>query len=150
MFAPGGFSFQGNGPNIGMIFALLKPWDERKGKEHSVQAVIERIRRPLSAIGSARVLPFLPPAIRGVGQIGGFQFMVEDRSGSRSLDELSATIDGLIAKSAQEPKLRGVFTSFTAATPLLDVEVDRQKAKASASPSIRSSAPCSSTWAVST
>jgi HAE1 family hydrophobic/amphiphilic exporter-1 len=130
MFAPGGFSFQGNGPNIGMIFALLKPWDERKGKDQTVQAVIERIRRPLAAIGSARVLPFLPPAIRGVGQIGGFQFMVEDRSGTRSLDELSATIDGMIGKSAQDPKLRGVFTTFTAATPVLDVEVDRQKAKA--------------------
>jgi hydrophobic/amphiphilic exporter-1 (mainly G- bacteria), HAE1 family len=130
MFAPGGFSFQGNGPNIGMIFALLKPWDERKSKEQSVQAVIERIRRPLSAIGSARVLPFLPPSIRGVGQIGGFQFMLEDRSGTRSLDELSATVDALIARSAQEPKLRGVFSTFTASTPLLDVEVDRQKAKA--------------------
>jgi hydrophobic/amphiphilic exporter-1 (mainly G- bacteria), HAE1 family len=130
MFAPGGFSFQGNGPNIGMIFALLKPWDERKGKDQTVQAVIERIRRPLAAIGSARVLPFLPPAIRGVGQIGGFQFMVEDRSGTRSLDEISSTIDGMIAKSAQDPKLRGVFTTFTAATPVLDVEVDRQKAKA--------------------
>ena len=130
MFAVGGFSLQGNGPNIAQIFCLLKPWDERQGKEHSVQAVIERLRRPLSAIGSARVLPFLPPAIRGVGQVGGFQFVVEDRSGTRSLDEISAAVDALIAKSAQEPKLRGVFTSFTAATPLLDVEVDRQKAKA--------------------
>jgi hydrophobic/amphiphilic exporter-1 (mainly G- bacteria), HAE1 family len=130
MFAPGGFSFQGNGPNIGMIFAILKPWDERPNKDQTVQAVIERIRRPLAAIGSARVLPFLPPSIRGVGQIGGFQFMLEDRSGTRSLDDLSATVDGLIGKSAQDPKLRGVFTTFTAATPVLDVEVDRQKAKA--------------------
>ena len=92
--------------------------------------MIERVRRPLSAIGSARVLPFLPPAIRGVGTIGGFQFVVEDRSGSRSLDEFSTAVDTLIAKTAQEPKLRGVFTSFTASTPMLDVEVDRQKAKA--------------------
>jgi hydrophobic/amphiphilic exporter-1 (mainly G- bacteria), HAE1 family len=130
MFAVGGFSLQGNGPNMAMIFTLLKPWEEREGKEQSVQAVIERVRRPLGAIGSARVMPFLPPAIRGVGQVGGFQFVVEDRSGTRSLDEISQAVEAMVAKAGQEPRLRGVFTAFTAATPLLDVEVDRQKAKA--------------------
>ena len=50
--------------------------------------------------------------------------------GSRSLDELSSVVDGLIAKASQNPELRGVFTTFTAATPLLDVDVDRPKAKA--------------------
>ncbi len=88
MFAIGGFSQQGNGPNIGQVFAMMKPWEERLGKEHSVAAVVERLRRPFSQIGAARVLPFQPPAIRGVGSVGGFQFVVEDRSGSRSLDEL--------------------------------------------------------------
>ncbi|HEY1088078.1 MAG TPA: efflux RND transporter permease subunit, partial [Archangium sp.] len=130
MFAIGGFSQGGSGPNLGQIFTMLKPWDQRAGKEHTVSAIIERLRRPFGAIGEARVLPFLPPAIRGVGSAGGFQFIVEDVSGSRSLDELSATVDGLVNKGAQNDKLRGVFTSFTAATPLLDVEVDRQKAKA--------------------
>ena len=76
------------------------------------------------------MLPFQPPAIRGVGTVGGFQFVVEDRSGTRSLDELSSAADGLIAKAREDPELRGVFTTFTASTPLLDVEVDRQKAKA--------------------
>jgi len=130
MFAIGGFSFQGNGPNIAQVFAMLKPWDEREGKEHSVAAVVERLRRPFGAIGAARVLPFQPPAIRGVGTIGGFQFIVEDRSGTRSLDDLSEAVNGLIAKASEEPGLRGVFTTFTASTPLLDVEVDRPKAKA--------------------
>jgi HAE1 family hydrophobic/amphiphilic exporter-1 len=130
MFAIGGFSQQGNGPNIGQVFAMLKPWEERPGKEHSVAAVVERLRRPFSQIGAARVLPFQPPAIRGVGSVGGFQFVVEDRSGSRSLDELSSVVDDLVAKASQNPDLRGVFTTFTASTPLLDVDVDRQKAKA--------------------
>jgi HAE1 family hydrophobic/amphiphilic exporter-1 len=130
MFAIGGFSQQGNGPNIGQVFAMMKPWEERPGKEHSVAAVVERLRKPFSQIGAARVLPFQPPAIRGVGSVGGFQFVVEDRSGSRSLDELSSVVDGLIAKASQNPELRGVFTTFTAATPLLDVDVDRPKAKA--------------------
>ena len=86
--------------------------------------------KPYAAIGAARVLPFQPPAIRGVGTFGGFQFVVEDRSGTRSLDELSNAVNALVAKASQSPELRGVYTTFTAATPLLNVDVDRQKAKA--------------------
>lgn len=130
MFAVGGFSLQGNGSNMAMVFAMLRPWGEREGDEHSVASVIERLRRPLAKIGAARVMPFQPPAIRGVGTIGGFQYIVQDRSGSRTLDELATAADRLIASASENPNLRGVFTSFTAATPLLDVEVDRQRAKA--------------------
>jgi HAE1 family hydrophobic/amphiphilic exporter-1 len=130
MFAIGGFSQQGNGPNIGQIFAMLKPWEERTGEHQSVAAIVERLRKPYGAIGAARVLPFQPPAIRGVGTVGGFQFVVEDRSGTRSLDELSAAANGLIARAGENPELRGVFTTFTASTPVLDVDVDRIKAKA--------------------
>jgi HAE1 family hydrophobic/amphiphilic exporter-1 len=130
MFAVGGFSQQGNGPNIAQIFSMLKPWDDRPGKDQSVAAIVERLRKPYSKIGAARVLPFQPPAVRGVGVVGGFQFVLQDRSGTRSLDELSAVADSLIGRAAQNPELRGVFTTFTASTPLLDVDVDRQKAKA--------------------
>jgi hydrophobic/amphiphilic exporter-1 (mainly G- bacteria), HAE1 family len=130
MFAVGGFSQLGNGPNMGMVFSMLKPWEQREGKQHSVAALVERLRPALAGIGQARVVPFQPPAIRGVGTVGGFQFVVEDQSGGRTLDELSRAVDGVIAKAAQQPKLRGVFSTFTASTPLLDVEVDRQKAKA--------------------
>jgi hydrophobic/amphiphilic exporter-1 (mainly G- bacteria), HAE1 family len=130
MFAVGGFSLQGNGPNIAQIFSMLDPWEERDGKHQSVAAIVERLRKPYGAIGGARVLPFQPPAIRGVGSVGGFQFVVEDRSGTRSLDELSSVAEGIIGKASKNPDLRGVFTTFSASTPLLDVDVDRQRAKA--------------------
>jgi HAE1 family hydrophobic/amphiphilic exporter-1 len=129
MFAVGGFSQQGNGPNIAQIFSMLKPWDERPNDDQSVAAIVERLRKPFAAIGEARVMPFQPPAIRGVGTVGGFQFVLEDRSGTRSLDELSSVADALIARASKEPSLRGVYTTFTASTPLLDVDVDRQRAK---------------------
>jgi HAE1 family hydrophobic/amphiphilic exporter-1 len=130
MFVVGGFSFAGSGSNIATAFVTLKPWEEREGWEHSVAGLVERLRGPLSRIGGARVLPFQPPAIRGVGNVGGFQFIVEETSGSGSLDGLGAAVQELVAKGNEEGRLRGVFTSFTADTPLLDVEVDRQKAKA--------------------
>ncbi|HEX8702832.1 MAG TPA: multidrug efflux RND transporter permease subunit [Myxococcaceae bacterium] len=130
MFVVGGFSFTGTGPNIATAFVTLKPWDERPGREHSVAGIVERLRGPLGRIGGARVLPFQPPAIRGVGNVGGFQFIVEDTSGSGTLDTLGGAVAELVARGNEEGRLRGVFTSFTADTPLLDVEVDRQKAKA--------------------
>ncbi|WP_164013592.1 efflux RND transporter permease subunit [Pyxidicoccus trucidator] len=130
MFAIGGFSFQGTGPNMATIFTALKPWEERLGKDQSVAALVERLRGPLGRIGGARVMPFQPPAIRGVGSVGGFQYIVEDIAGTNSLDQIATAVQTLVAKSNEDPQLRGIFTTFNADTPLLDVEVDRQKAKA--------------------
>jgi len=130
MFAIGGFSMQGSGPNMATIFSSLAPWEERKAKHQSVAALVERLRAPLSRIGGARVMPFQPPAIRGVGSVGGFQYIVEDIDGTSSLDDLAAATQMLVAKANEHGQLRGVFSTFNADTPLLDVEVDRQKAKA--------------------
>ncbi|MCK8502390.1 efflux RND transporter permease subunit [Myxococcus fulvus] len=130
IFANGGMSPQGTGSNLANIFVPLKPWDERTGKDQSVAALVERLRAPLSRIGAARVVPVQPPAIRGVGAVGGFQFVVEDTAGTSSLDQLAAAARQLMAQGNDDGRLRGVFTGFNADTPLLDVEVDRQLAKA--------------------
>ncbi|MFY1831406.1 efflux RND transporter permease subunit [Myxococcus fulvus] len=130
IFANGGMSPQGTGSNMANIFVPLKPWDERPGEHQSVAALVERLRAPLSRIGGARVVPFQPPAIRGVGAVGGFQFVVEDTAGTSSLDQLASAAQQLMARGNEDGRLRGVFTGFNADTPLLDVEVDRQLAKA--------------------
>ncbi|QSQ21760.1 multidrug efflux RND transporter permease subunit [Pyxidicoccus parkwayensis] len=130
IFTVGGFSLLGTGANYGTLFVNLHPWDQRKKREQSVAGLVERLRGPLLGIGGARVLPFEPPAIRGVGSVGGFEFVLEDQQGGRSLAELSQTTDTLVARAGQDPGLRGVFSSFTASTPLLDVQVDREKALA--------------------
>ncbi|MCI0572248.1 MAG: efflux RND transporter permease subunit, partial [Myxococcaceae bacterium] len=129
MLAIGGVGLQSSGPNQGTVYASLKPWEERPGRASSVAGLIERLRAPLGAIGGARVIPLQPPAIRGVGTVGGFQYIVEDTSGTHGLDVLAAATDELVARGNEGGTLRGVLTSFTANTPLLDVEVDRQKAK---------------------
>ena len=130
IFAIGGFSFSGTGPNYATIFVPLQPWEKRPGKHQSVSALVERLRGPLGAIGGARVMPLQPPAIRGVGNAGGFQFILEDTGGTLSLDDLAAAAREVVAGGNANNELRGVFTTFNADTPLLDVQVDRQKAKA--------------------
>ncbi len=130
MFVVGGFSFAGTGPNYATAFVTLKPWEERTKEGQSVRAIVERLRGPMSRIGGARVMPFQPPAIRGVGNVGGFQFVVEDTAAGRDLKDLSQVTQDLVAKANEDPRLRGIMTSFTSDTPILNVEVDRQKAKA--------------------
>jgi HAE1 family hydrophobic/amphiphilic exporter-1 len=129
-FMVSGFSFGGTGSNLGTVFAALTSWDDRTDPGQSVAGLVQRLRGPLSRIGGARVVPFQPPAIRGVGSVGGFQFVVEDTAVGRGLDDLSAGTMALIGAANQDPRLRGIFTSFTAATPIVNVEVDRDKAKA--------------------
>ena len=130
MYAIGGFSLGGTGPNLATIFSPLAPWDERPGADQTVARLVERLRGPLSRIAEARVVPFQPPAIRGVGTVGGFQFVVLDTSTGRSLQEVSSATRALIGEANQDPRLRGIFTSFTADSPVLEAEVDRLLAKA--------------------
>lgn len=134
MFMVSGFSLGGSGPNLGTVFSSLKPWDQRPGKASSVAGIVARLRGPLSAIGEARVTPFQPPAIRGVGSVGGFQFMLEDTSVGRSLAELSEATNAIVTAAQADPRLRGIVTSFTSNAPVLNVELDRAKAKALAVP----------------
>ncbi|KFE58896.1 efflux RND transporter permease subunit [Hyalangium minutum] len=130
LFTVGGFSLLGAGSNTGTLFVSLKPWAEREKEEQSVTALVERLRGQLTSIGGARVLPFQPPTIRGVGSVGGFEFILEDQQGTHSLEELAQVTQQLVGQANRSPGLRGVFSSYSASTPLLDVQVDREKAKA--------------------
>lgn len=130
IFTVGGFSLLGTGANYGVLFVNLAPWGEREKPEQSVAGLVNRLRGPLAAIPGARVLAFQPPTIRGVGSVGGFEFVLEDQQGTHTLDELAAATQQLSARANQSPDLRSVFSSFTANTPLLDVKVDREKAEA--------------------
>ena len=65
----GGFSLFGTGPNYGVLFVSLHPWEEREEAEQSVAGLVNRLSGPFAAIPGARVLPFQPPTIRGVGAL---------------------------------------------------------------------------------
>ncbi len=128
VFSVPGFSFGGAAPNRGLIFANLKPMAERKGAAHSAQTIINSLRGPLSGAGDAIVVPFLPPAIQGLGQFGGFTFELQQLS-TGSMEELEQQMQNLIRKGNAEPELQGLFSSFSARDPQILVEIDREKAK---------------------
>ena len=129
LFSVMGFSFGGAAPNSGIMFVRLKEFDERPGREHSVQAVLGRLSGPLFGIPGAIIVGFPPPSIPGLGRFGGFEFQVLDQSGG-DINALAQATQAVAAAGNQSPKLRGLFSPFTANDPQLQVTIDRQRALA--------------------
>jgi len=127
-FAVTGFSFSGSAANRAIIFASLEPYSKRKGEQHAADAVVNRIRPQLFGITGAIVIPFLPPAVQGLGEFGGFQFEVQDQGG-HSLEELANATQGLVREGSSRKDLTGLFSDFTANDPQFLVKIDREKAK---------------------
>jgi HAE1 family hydrophobic/amphiphilic exporter-1 len=127
-FAIGGFSFSGNAPNYGMMFAALTDYDKRRGKGHSAAEIVAGLRMKLFMIPGALIIPLEPPAIWGVGSFGGFQFELQDLGGN-TLADLDRTAHLIVARGGARKDLTGLFTSFTSNDPQVLVRIDRDKAK---------------------
>jgi hydrophobic/amphiphilic exporter-1 (mainly G- bacteria), HAE1 family len=133
-FSVAGFSLSGNPSNPGstsnqgIIFVPLKPYSQRKGEQHTATAIVNRVRPRMFGISGAIVFAALPPAIQGLGQFGGFQFVVQDQS-SHKLEELSATTQSMMRQAFGRKDLVGLYSSFTANDPQYLVTIDREKAK---------------------
>jgi multidrug efflux pump subunit AcrB len=115
--------------NFGSMFVILESFHERRGASRSGEAIAAQLRERLQReIPEARVLVFGPPAVRGLGNAGGFKLMVE-ATGDVNFDALQAQADNLAAKGSQQPGLVGLFNGFRARTPQLYVDIDRTKVK---------------------
>ena len=134
IFAVVGFSFNGNYPNRGVVFASLTPIAEREGDEHSVMGVLRDMQGKLGAIPGAIVVPFLPPPIQGQGELGGFSFELLDRSGRADFGSLAQGVGQLIGEAPRTGKVGGLFTTFSVDDPQLTLRIDREKAKSIAVP----------------
>ncbi len=123
-----GFGASGSSSNQAILYASLRPFENRKGDVHSAAATIARLRGSLSAVSGAIVVPFNPPAVFGLGQFGGFQFELEDL-GRNSLQSIAENANKLAAQGNASKDVVGLFTSFTANDPQYLVRIDREKAK---------------------
>jgi hydrophobe/amphiphile efflux-1 (HAE1) family protein len=126
-----GLSINGftNATNAGIAFTPLKPFEQRRAADLSASAIAARLRAQYSKIQDAYIAVFPPPPVQGLGTIGGFKLQVEDR-GNLGPDELYRQTQNLIAKARQRPELAGLFSGFQVNVPQVQVDVDREKAKA--------------------
>ena len=115
-------------PNQGIVFFTLKPFEERTTKDLSGPAIAAALNQKLSVIQDAFMLAVPPPAVMGLGTIGGFKLYVEDRA-DLGYDALYQNLQGIIGKSRSTPSLAGTFSGFTVNVPQLDANIDREMAK---------------------
>jgi hydrophobe/amphiphile efflux-1 (HAE1) family protein len=128
-FTVAGFSFTGRAQNSGLAFIRLKPWEERKGKEHGVKAIIQRGLVGLGGIKDAMVFPLNPPAIPELGTSSGFDFWLQDVGGVGH-EQLMAARDQLLGLASQSQMLMGVRPQGLNDTAQLRIDIDQDKASA--------------------
>jgi HAE1 family hydrophobic/amphiphilic exporter-1 len=116
-------------PNFGTVFARLKPWEERHGETLHVKAIMARLQGQLARIPEAIAVPFNIPTISGFGAAAGFNFLLQDRSGTLSVEELGAHTRTFLAAARERPELASLFTAFDPTYPQVKVELDREKAR---------------------
>jgi hydrophobe/amphiphile efflux-1 (HAE1) family protein len=128
-FSLSGFSFGGNGSNRGFVFAKLKPWSERKGEAKSVYSILGQVNGAFQTITGARAFAINAPPVRGLSSFGGFEMQIQDRRGL-PLSVLVENANQIIAAANQRPEIGAAFTQFSANTPQIEVEINRDRAKA--------------------
>jgi HAE1 family hydrophobic/amphiphilic exporter-1 len=117
--------------NYGSFFVRLKPWEERKTPELHLKGIMAKLGKEFVRIPNAIVFPFAPPTIPGFGAAGGFNFNLQDRSGTLSYAELGEQTKRFIAEAQKHPALAqsNLFTAYNPATPQVGVDLDREKAR---------------------
>src|SRR3546814_5230125 len=80
VFVVRGFSFFGQGQANGMMFTMLKPWEERSGEENSSLTLVGKAMGFFTSIKEAMVFALNPPAIAELGIAGGFTFKLDRKS----------------------------------------------------------------------
>jgi len=125
-----GLSINGftNSSSAGIVFATLKPFDERRSPELSAGAIAAALNARFAAIPDAYIAVFPPPPVMGLGTLGGFKLQLQDR-GALGYAELDAAKEAFIAAAAKAPELGPSFSSYQINVPQLDVDLDRVKAK---------------------
>ena len=116
-------------PNYGTIFARLEDWEERKEKELKVFGIMAKLQRQFRDIPEAIIFPFNLPTLAGFGNASGFNFLIQDRTGTITVEQFGEETRKFLAAARQRPELGNLFTSFDPNYPQVKVDLDREKAR---------------------
>ncbi len=120
------FSFK---PNAATFFVSMDPWDERKDPSLQLGGMLATLNRKFAAITEGNIVVVPPPAIPGLGNTGGFSFMLEQRSAAGDIKEFEGVMGQFLGAINKRPEIAMAYSFFTAKTPGYHVTVDREKAK---------------------
>ncbi len=117
-----------NVPNSALMFAMLKPFDERKDPSLSANAIAGKLMGKFSQIPDGFIGIFPPPPVPGLGATGGFKLQIEDRA-ELGFDALAKVQNQIMNKAMRTPELANMLASFQTNAPQLQVDIDRVKVK---------------------
>jgi multidrug efflux pump len=125
-----GLSIHGftTGSNAGIVFFGLDDFEERTTPELSGFAIAGSLNGQLSQVQEAFMAVFPPPAVNGLGTVGGFKLMIKDR-GNRGYAETYAATQALLGAAYGSGKIAQPFSAYTVNVPQLEADIDRVKAK---------------------
>ncbi len=125
-----GYSFIDGQQNnsAALMFALLKPFDERKDRSLLAFDTLKRLNAQFAARQDGMAIAVNPPSIPGLGTTGGFEFYLQNR-GTGDARATQAALSAFVAKARERTELQGVTTTFRAASQQLFVDLDRNKAE---------------------
>ncbi len=112
--------------NVATVIIKLKPWDDRSTPDLQLPALLQRLRGSFAGVPEAVMTAFAPPPILGLSTTGGFQFMLEDRTGG-SVQDLAQAGDLLVQAARSRPELASVVNTFRPNVPAYKVAVDVDK-----------------------
>ncbi|MBS4168946.1 multidrug efflux RND transporter permease subunit [Parachlamydia sp. AcF125] len=117
-----------NRTNQGSSFIVLKNWDVRKNPKEHAEAVLMDLSKKYNRIPQGQTLLFNPPAIQGLGTIGGFEFWIENR-GKGDYAYLQEITQNFLSRARQRPELANLISSINANAAQLYIDVNRDKAR---------------------
>ncbi|MGL4612463.1 MAG: efflux RND transporter permease subunit [Shewanella sp.] len=126
VFSVAGFSFAGQGQNMGLAFVGLKDWSEREAPGMDVKSIAGRAMGAFSQIKNAFVFAFVPPAVIELGTANGFDMYLQDKNG-QGHDKLLAARNQLLGMAAQNPNLVGVRPNGQEDAPIYQLHIDHAK-----------------------
>ena len=122
-----GFSLDGGEQsNVSAQFVVLKPWSERKAKDQHAEALVNKLNAEAMQIEGAIIFAIIPPAIPGLGSMGGLQLQLEDTKNLGPF-EMQKAVESLLANFHKKPSLAYVSSQYQANVPQYFLEVDRDK-----------------------
>ena len=118
----------GQGTSYGTIIIKLKPWDERKGKDHTAEAVMTRLNAQFSEIKEANIFCFQPAIIPGYGTGNSIELNMQDKTGGDMATFYNAVMQ-FIGALNQRPEVAMAYTTYSMDYPQIAVDIDAAKCK---------------------
>lgn len=115
--------------NSATMFVQLKPWEERKDEKDQLNGVIATLQAKLARFKEASVVVISPPAIPGLGNTGGFSFILQEKEAGGDIKNFEKVLNNFVGAVNKRPEIARAFSFFGAHTPAYQLTIDREKAK---------------------